>query len=1457
MCGQAKFQKTLADCIRTGDKTEFRQAFDSFKDVRNLATDLIAGNSATRGASKPFAETASTHTAFPSFLDRIQRQSRDQVLQFLADITSNEDFLVQRLMSLDQQQLEYIQQGAKLSSHDQSVLGHTAPSVLRRVSSPGSQYDGRQNLQVNELCRRDPFALLLDLVGLYPAANSSALRRRQERIWAGVCASMLSENRPGREKFIISVLDGLAYEIQPTGRRALETWIQETLRDGQFLLSRSEQPSFGARSQQAHGEHGTVPPDPEVFYFGAVKKLLACLKNNQQTKIIPQRVLNTCRLTVEKLRGSDTKFRTAPFFFLAHWLFSTFLIDEIIIPESRGLMLGEYFPETARHRVLRETILRAQRLVVDVSYAWNHTGAVDPAMKAEIEAIAAMFRPEPRGQTLNDNYDHDDRISTNDYFLRSLSVLDIHTLVSALYPDKLPQSGSLSLPLKMASTSHASSTSSLSGLSIFRQTPIDEEDPPPIPGTESGLSTDSDVQVYSPVSPIPINAAKETIAKADSNPSQRTEMLRLACKEISTITKTDIMLPAARPDRDTWSLLEIRKGTVRNLDQVHTSTKEQLQSETAMEEDASGSFWKDADSRSSYHRIRKSVLRLMGDAGLMGIQPSPVELDCSAVLGPSQKYRLPYDPFSTQLESPDKSETNPYRRQTSSVPSSSQSESFNLPLQGTRGSLWPESLSGMLEEAIRHLHREEDFTKALELSQILDEVRALTRSNDDDEATLLRFFIRDVSNSMSRSRNTSARLETLASQLEQQCLEADVWTKVISAIANETRVKMWYCTDVRTAACYSDLEKLASAIRSMGLPSQSSLKRADPPTLRHKGTLKPKNLNAVKKGEASVLDIMVTDPSLQLLCKLKDEQVSLTQLWMEKAGIENICAGEERLHRLLCEMAKCLNVLISADPMISPVLWGSELFQRDKWDGENEAIQIDIANNEAREHMSTFSRPSSNGSEFVFGDPISRMRRPSDFNIAAAGFYNHDLGSDTVDGRSPTLLTRSSLTFWSPSGFRSQSPLSNVSPPSRTWSPMYLRQSMSRESFQTTPKVQGLLTDLRLSMTGLLVSDVLRSVFPNGSETDQSFFHGVGNGVLDQLGDASPEMSMGGRFAEATKRTDKQAKRDSKVSRQSSRSSNESSRGDHRKISPASANTHSSIAASIFDLDHAKRLLVRRFDLSGGPYEKLKTLHDLEGLLMSSHNRNGRSPAAVQEGSQTPRTVKMGQTDELDILRTRLETSLLVGRTGEQLRASVRAFEDLFRDPTTRPTYLFRDLQAIAALMPPETLDESPQGQTFWSVTIAALSMKENMTRLLVEKADQIIDLHTSAAAQKATTSTHSMSMTAPTMVVPGVPANDIEAHPLMQAFRLLHLAAAQSHPVAQRELATLYLTHPDLLPRVLAPFAKCKDAFRTTQATQWAREKGDGRKYDAETMSIALHWMELSAAGGDQLAKGFGEVKT
>ncbi|KAF4555129.1 Hypothetical protein D9617_3g022010 [Elsinoe fawcettii] len=1419
---QPNLQRTLADCIRTGNKTDFRNAFDAFKDVRSLAMELATGRVYTGTSDDTGRPETGKHADSQSFLDRISRDSRDQILRFVSDVVSNEDFLINRLMSLNQRQLENIQLGQHLAFPDKSVLGRSTPSSIRRVSSPGpAQAESRASSQVWDLCRHDAFALLLDLVGLHPASNGNSVRRRQELTWASVCARMLSDNRPGREKFIIAILDGMANEIEPSGKRALETWIQETLQDGHFLLSRSETPSFRVRSQGIMSDIPAESDEADAFYTSATRKLFALLKDNDRTHIIPSRVLNLCRFTVDKLRDSDTRFRTAPFFFLAHWLFSTFMLDNIITPEARGIMLSDSFPETARHRILRETILKAQKVVFDVSYAWSHTGPIDPALKADVDAIAAIFRPS------TDNRSTDVQESrSSDYFLRSVSPADIYTLVQALYPDKRNSAitGSLFLNQAISPAGH-SSASSVSGLSIFRESAFDDLDHdrlPPIPGNDSNLSTESDVSSRGPTSP----GGHVSSSVEDEDSAVRTITLRSACSEIHAVTQSSSTNSISNPAHESWALLELRDGRIRNIDRIHAFTVEQCEYEIQSDNDLDNGFRNDSDRNNTYLEIRRSLLRLLADPALGGPQSSNVEIRSSDMMLPFPSPRRQNNPFSPSPEPSERSRTNPYRNRSLSLTEVMHATSINS--QPNRidnrdsPSRWPSTLSGAFQRAIHQLEQTEDFTKAFGYSQTLTRIKMLSSSNPSTESSMLRYFTRDVEHSVARARSASAKLEVLASLLEQQNIETESWVRVIASIIDKTRVKMWYCTDVRSAAPYAELEKLASAIRIMDLPKQLSTKKSEPPPLRHKGTLKPKNLSAVKKGEASLVDIMVTDPVYRVLNKLKDDQVTIAQQWMDKSGIENICVGEERLHRLLCEVAKCLSQLISSDPVASPVLWGSELFQRDRIDGENEALQIEIASNDSRDTYTFISRPSSNGSEFIHGDYPGRLRRKSDFNIATASLNNHDFTSDYLENRSPTLLTRSSTTFWSPSGYRSQSPLSNISPPSRTWSPMHLRQSISRESFQSATKVKGLLSDLRQSVTGLLVSDILQATFPAGSETDFSFFQGLGREYLTATFSRSPKgMSSSEINASNGKDSDRDSRRDSKLPSSSKKSSsteiglNGKTNGCYKKQEKVHG-----FDSSLFDLELAKRRLVRRFELTNGPYEKLKILHDLEMLLSST---------STSSASSTTRPPSF-------LLRTRLEPLLLSGQSSTHLHASISHFTTLFHDPSTRPFHLFRDLQAIAALLPTEVLDETPQGKTFWSATIAALTLKSTATQAIVEAADSVISHHTSRGG-------------APS---PAPPQIQSEEHPLARASALYRLAAAQGHAVAQRELATLYLTHPELVPRVLAPMSRVKDVFKASQAAKWARENSDGRKYDAETMCVAFHWMELSAKGGDKLAEGF-----
>jgi hypothetical protein len=183
-------------------------------------------------------------------------------------------------------------------------------------------------------------------------------------------------------------------------------------------------------------------------------------------------------------------------------------------------------------------------------------------------------------------------------------------------------------------------------------------------------------------------------------------------------------------------------------------------------------------------------------------------------------------------------------------------------------------------------------------------------------------------------------------------------------------------------------------------------------------------------------------------------------------------------------------------------------------------------------------------------------------------------------------------------------------------------------------------------------------------------------------------------------------------------------------------------------------------------------------------------------------------------------------------------FKRLFGDVATRPKYLFRDLQYIAALIPFSVLHETARGSAFWHASIAALQLKEDMCGVMIETADKIVEYHSRNRS---------------------LPPNgrNLEAQPgaaharfsMQDAARMWSITAKEGDPVAQRELAILYLTHPDLLRRTTLPLSRPRDTFRAQMMSQ--RDE-DPMRSDPATMCVAYHWMELSSQGGDELARQY-----
>ncbi|KAK0815032.1 hypothetical protein LTR75_004033 [Friedmanniomyces endolithicus] len=203
--------------------------------------------------------------------------------------------------------------------------------------------------------------------------------------------------------------------------------------------------------------------------------------------------------------------------------------------------------------------------------------------------------------------------------------------------------------------------------------------------------------------------------------------------------------------------------------------------------------------------------------------------------------------------------------------------------------------------------------------------------------------------------------------------------------------------------------------------------------------------------------------------------------------------------------------------------------------------------------------------------------------------------------------------------------------------------------------------------------------------------------------------------------------------------------------------------------------------------------------------------------------------------------------------AGIEGFRRLFCNTRLRPVAIFRDLQYIAALVPANILESTPEGKAFCNAAVAITGLKQELRNVMVETADSIIAYHSNNRGHGRASSTaqqqrDSAAFTAPSRTPP---IEEIARYKMSDAAYLLQITAKEGDPVAQRELATLYMTHPELMDHILAPFARPRDVFKAELESKW-RKNQDPNRCDPATMCVAHHWMVLSSKGGDALAKEY-----
>lgn len=505
------------------------------------------------------------------------------------------------------------------------------------------------------------------------------------------------------------------------------------------------------------------------------------------------------------------------------------------------------------------------------------------------------------------------------------------------------------------------------------------------------------------------------------------------------------------------------------------------------------------------------------------------------------------------------------------------------------------------------------------------------------------------------------------------------------------------------------------------------------------------------------------------------------------------------------------------------------------------------------------------------------------------------------------------------------------------------------------------LNDLRQTLTSLLLSDLGNLVFSRGSEAD-GWFEDLGQDCINRRDAAERKAKRRSRLRVIEKKksfgnlrdannaadvaanapaAERNAPESQSVVSSYVGRDNESSNTSDTVSSKRSSHGPKKDIMPEFPFTNAYQRLLRMFCVHPNPYAKLNALYELEHLIVASLS----SGSSRRRLAWLTRTAEMeaqsyGQANRsrpfeeaIDNLRERRSQTMQApslgrmpsGNINSETRSALNTgsavntdaiatvLQSLFRNADIRPKTLFRDLQFIASFVPASILDKTDRGKAFWDCAIAALGLKQEVCRTMVEMADEIVGVHTTRKIRpSAPESTASESIDgdqpqtqrpSPTaeeqasrtaVVSPPTPPPPSTAYRLEDAARMWTITAKEGDPTSQRELALFYLSNPELVDRTTLPLSKPREVFKqavmekfrgagssgasSNRYGQYHERIGAGQVHgrpgssgtaagmgggvgvgdksdvrsDPALMCVAIHWMEAAEQGGDELARTF-----
>jgi hypothetical protein len=1529
-CGELAY-RTLVDNFRSDDRKSFASLYNALNDVRNscdvtrqyalLEPDLEFGKSKNMRSEKPLS--AST------FLNDVPSKILDNLLDFISEIRTNPEFLAARISSLSQQELTSLTSFRATVDPIDSVMFANPRS--RNAPSQKPQQQGTSPVErLLSFQRHDPLSALVYTIFANSSGPDSAEDLRRTDVWATVCAKLIKNNNPN---FIRTVLDVWAGMREWPGKTNLELYLMQTLQDGQFLLEKPEEQAARPGMQATpRSTKDTIAADE--FFDKAVKRLFEVVDDEPSAGGIPEGVLEIGNAILRKLEDEKSLRRASQNFFVSRWLFSTFLMNAIIHPETHGIMIGHHISEHARIKILKEVAIRAQKYVVNMTYNWKAKNEILPEIRTHIENILARFKhtktpSKPILLPAKAITSPRETVEVQPFIV--LSPADIVTLVNALFPERRPSSSHMDNDSQRR-TGLASSASSMSGMSVpFRNAAASVTDASSILSASASSMTSEQTSREPLLDGNPASAQSETDMKPAPT-EQYGKQLRMACSEMSRILGFEATSGSCHPCAERWAVLyisadgkQLKPRMRKDFDDEDEHDEDSPDSDSSDDEEGGNRF----DLGNDYHQLKEAIAKLVEEYEIpKELAPDSESKNFSnrMTTRKSTRGRGPVRNISENLGSRNPYNSTQSQSQLTNMIASQRNVSSRRSPQFPRSHSNPQAgekqennsvLVTMLETAMYQCQARSDFVNAHMYYKTLQSLKRLSSPTlvKNGYAALLNYFSRGPRDLLSKAANAIEEFEAWFVWLKQSQERSDGMVQEMMLMFKNLRDKMWYISDVRTSKPYEDAKNVALALKIMDQQSKA---------LNAKGPSGSQSRNAnsfLRQNEAQLVDLMSASQDFGGPNKLSDEQSQITLKWLMQYGVENFCKGEERIHRFCLEVDKCVTKVIGEGVLDGPVLWASDLYKRDqqilesgRQKGDLFLTGVGTLSIAGDEEYETHGRPGSRSHEFSQRPSQGSLRAAANRN-GSSSFEQSPWGRNPMEshdyfgGSSPMLAIDSMATFWSPFQTQAQSPTSATSIRPRTASSSK-GTVMLKQSAMVNEDKRRFMLDLKQTLTGLLLSDLGTMVFANGSETDSWF----GGDLLDDCFERRDEEERKRKkqlAKKSMKNIRKQTLPDQRTLPLETLGRNErgtaappvatfqhaSASDAHQSAGEQSSTSSDATSRSVgnatakkaglleFPYNVAFRRLLGRFQTHPNPFSKLHALYELELLIIASlSSRTGRTYNSRRETlPPVPQSPTLGTMPELSSREPATQTSRAqnleeaIANCEERRSHSmniervsnasplphngtrspvgppstdmiVEVIQGLFRDANIRPKTLFRDLQYIASFVPAQMLDKTARGKAFWDVGLAALGLKQDVCRIMVELVDEVITQNSKRDAGKVSSGA-AVEKAGASSTTPAPADEPISKYTMEDAGRMLLITAKEGDAVAERELAIFYLTSPELVHRTVLPLTRPSEVFKTELLNRERKASQDPARSDPMTMCVAQHWMEQSMLGGDQLA--------